>query len=88
MKEEKKMVVIKNSDDTTEEVELITYLISEDNMDTYMVYSKGEITGANQDEVIYISKITKDGNIYRLHGISDDNEWGQVQTLLKKIANA
>ena len=58
MKEEKNMVVIKNSDGTTTEVELITYLLSDDNISLYMVYSKGEETGVNQDEVIYISKIT------------------------------
>ena len=40
------------------EVELITYLISDDNMSTYIVYSKGETQGAEQDRIIYISKIT------------------------------
>ena len=88
MKEEKNMVVIKNSDGTTTEVELITYLLSDDNISLYMVYSKGEETGVNQDEVIYISKITKEDNFIKLHGISDDKEWEDVQLLLKKIANS
>ena len=87
MKEEKNMITVINSDGSTMEVELITYLIADDNVSLYMVYSKGEITGVNQDEVIYISRITKDGNEIELHGISDDNEWANVQNLLKKIAN-
>jgi len=87
MKEEKNMITVKKSDGSTMEVELITYLIADDNVSLYMVYSKGEITGVNQDEVIYISRITKDGNEIELHGISDDNEWANVQNLLKKIAN-
>ena len=54
---EKEMVVIENNDGSTMEVELVTYLISEDQMNTYLVYSKGEKNGALEDEVIYISKI-------------------------------
>ena len=87
MKEEKNMITVINSDGSTMEVELITYLIADDNISLYMVYSKGEVTGVNQDEVIYISRIIKKGNEIELHGISDDNEWANVQNLLKKIAN-
>ncbi len=84
---EKEMVVIENSDGSTMEVELVTYLISEDQMHTYLVYSKGEKSGALEDEVIYISKILKDGEILKLEEIVDENEWLAVQQLLKKIAN-
>ena len=88
MEEEKEKVVVQNSDGSKSKVELITYLISDDNTKSYIVYSKGEITGADQDEVIYISRIEKDGELLKLKGIADDEEWASVQVLLKKIANA
>ena len=70
------------------EVELITYLISDDNMSTYIVYSKGETQGAEQDRIIYISKISKEADKIMVSEIMDDNEWASVQQLLKNIANA
>ena len=85
---EKKMITIKNSDGTSLEVELITYLFSEDNQTYYVVYSKGELNGAENDEVIYISKIKNDGSKLVVEEITDDIEWANVQVLLKKIANA
>ena len=88
MEEEKEKVVVQNSGGSKSKVELITYLISDDNTKSYIVYSKGEITGADQDEVIYISRIEKDGELLKLKGIADDEEWASVQVLLKKIANA
>ncbi len=86
--EEKEMVVIQNNDGTTMEVELVTYLISDDNQRTYLVYSKGEKTGVDEDEVIYISKVLSQDNSLKIQEIVDDNEWLEVQNLLKKIANA
>lgn len=70
------------------DVELITYLISDDNMKTYVVYSKGETQGAEQDRIIYISKVYKEDNKLKVSEIIDDEEWTQVQQLLKNIANA
>ena len=84
---EKEMVVIENNDGSTMEVELVTYLISEDQMNTYLVYSKGEKNGALEDEVIYISKIIEEGEILKLEEIVDEDEWTEVQKLLKKIVN-
>ena len=86
--EEKEMVMIQNSDGSTMEVELITYLISDDKSSSYLVYSKGEKMGADNDEVIYIAKIIKSGQTLEIGDITDDNEWTAVQRLLKKIANA
>lgn len=85
--EEKEMVIIENSDGSTMEVELVTYLMSDDRINTYLVYSKGEKNGAEEDEVIYISKIIQEGEVLKLAEITDDNEWLEVQKLLKKIAN-
>ncbi len=86
--EDKKMVLIENSDGTKIEAEFVTYLISKDKMKTYLVYSKGEKVGEKQDEVIYIAKLLKDGDIIKIDDIQDDAEWAEVQTLLKEIANA
>lgn len=85
---EKKMVRIENSDGSFIDVELITYLFDEDQQKDYIVYSKGEINGAENDEVIYISKIINDGSSLIIDEIIDEEEWTNVQTLLKKIANA
>jgi uncharacterized protein YrzB (UPF0473 family) len=84
----KEMIYIQNSDGSKEEVELVTYLISDDNTKSYLVYSKGEKTGVEEDEVIYISRVVYDGAIIKLQEIEDDTEWSEVQRLLKKIANA
>ena len=84
----KNMIKIQNSDGTSMEVELVTYLISDDNMKSYLVYSKGEKTGVESDEVIYISRIVQEGEVLKLAEIVDDVEWADVQKLLKKIANS
>jgi hypothetical protein len=86
---EKEMITIENKSDGSKlNVELITYLISDDQQSKYIVYSKGEVTGAEGDEIIYISRISKNGETLIVEEILDDNEWMNVQTLLKKIANA
>ena len=86
--EEKEMITIQNSDNSTMDVELVTYLVSEDGQNKYLVYSKGEKTGVNDDEIIYISKFEIDNGNYQISAIVDDNEWLSVQQLLKRIANA
>ncbi len=85
---DKKKVVIENKDGTTLEVEVITYLISEDQKNHYIVYSKGETSGTEGDEVIYISRIINNSGTLMIEEIKDDTEWNNVQLLLKKIANS
>ena len=85
---EKEMIEIVNKDGSSEQVEVITYLISEDGQSKYLVYSKGETQGDEQDHVIYISKMISDNDTYKLEEITSDEEWTSVQHLLKKIANA
>ncbi len=86
--EDKKMITIKNPDNTTIDVELITYLISDDKQNKYIVYSKGEKIGAADDEIIYVSKLMQNNGVLTISEIVDDNEWLSVQNLLKRIANA
>ncbi len=86
--DDKELVEIENQDGSIEKVELITYLISEDNLRNYMVYSKGEVQGEQIDHVIYISKVIKENGNLKLFEVVDDAEWKDVQHLLKKIANS
>ena len=85
---DKEMVKIIDADGNEQEVELVTYLISDDDVNTYIVYSKGETQGAEQDRIIYISKLFKEDDLLKISEITDDEEWANVQQLLKKIANA
>jgi len=85
---DKKKVTIENKDGTTKEVELITYLVSEDQKKRYIVYSKGEAAGNDGDEIIYISRIVNNNNTILIEEIKDEAEWSAVQLLLKKIANS
>ena len=85
---DKKMIIIENSDGNKSEVQLVTYLMSEDQQINYIVYSKGEVSGNEGDEIIYISRLARNGDALYLEEIQDDIEWTNVQTLLKKIANA
>ena len=87
MKEEKRIITIKNSSGENMEAELITYLISEDNRTSYMVYSKGEKVGADDDEIFYITRIVDKGNIVEMYPIDNDDEWKKEKKLLKRIAN-
>ncbi|MDO5003013.1 MAG: DUF1292 domain-containing protein [bacterium] len=80
-------IIIVNKDNTEEEVEIVTYLNSRDNMNQYLVYTKGE-NQPNGDVIIYISKIKEDKDSMKLEEIVDEAEWKEVQKLLKEIANA
>lgn len=85
---EKEMITIKKLDDTIMNVELVTYLVSDDLQSKYIVYSKGEKIGADDDEIIYVSRVAQEDGMFKITEIVDDNEWLNVQNLLKRIANA
>lgn len=82
----KELVEIIDPNGKVEQVQLVTYLISDDKLRQYIVYTKNEVRG-NNEHVIYISKLYKVGDEKRLDEISDDQEWLYVQSLLKRIAN-
>ncbi len=85
--ENKEMVEIIDVDGLKKEVEVVTYLNSEDNKRQYLVYTKGEVVEETQNQVIYIARIVKEETGYTLVEITEDTEWMDVQHLLKKIAN-
>lgn len=80
-------IVIVHTNGKEEEVELVTYLNTKDSMNQYIVYTKGE-KQSNGDIIIYISKLIEEDNKKKIVEINDDEEWKNVQTLLKEIANA
>ena len=80
-------IIIVDTEGKEEEVELVTYLNTKDSMNQYIVYTKGE-KQSNGDIVIYISKLIEEDNKKKIVEINDDEEWKNVQTLLKEIANA
>ena len=85
---EREFISIVNVDGSIENVELVTYLISDDRLRKYVVYTKGEVQGDQGDQIIYISKIISENDSLKLEEIVDDAQWAEVQVLLKKIANA
>ena len=81
-------ITIKHEDGNTEVVQVVTYLVSEDGLRNYIVYFKDEVQGVDNDHVIYISKLIDNNGLLNVEEITEDSEWIEVQTLLKKIANA
>lgn len=86
MGEDRKIEII-DAQGNKNEVFLVTYLVSDDNLKQYIVYTKNEIRGAEGDQIIYISRLFKDNEGLKIQEITDDAEWAEVQRLLKKIAN-
>lgn len=86
--ENREMAELVDIDGLSSEVEVVTYLNSEDNKRQYVVYTKEEIQEETGNQIIYIAKIIPDGNAFKLEEITDDLEWIDVQHLLKLIANA
>ena len=80
-------ITVRHQDGNVEDVLVVTYLVSDDTLSNYLVYSKGESQGLDNDRVIYISKIIENREILYLEEIKEDEEWQNVQKLLKKIAN-
>lgn len=86
--EDTKKIQIVTSDGNVDTVNLVTYLINESGDKKYIVYSKDEGYGSSGDKIIYISSLHTDNNMLTVQEIVDDNEWNEVQKLLRKIANA
>lgn len=84
----KEMAELIDIDGLSHDIELVTFLNSDDDKRQYVVYSKGEVQHETGNQVIYIAKLLPDGNEFKLEEITDDIEWVDVQRLLKQIANA
>lgn len=86
--EEKDIVELVDSSESKTSIEVVTYLTSLDETKNYVVYTKGEVRGEARNHVIYISRIQKSGDNYEIDEITSDDEWADVQRLLKRIANS
>lgn len=86
--DKKEMAELIDIDGLSSDIEVVTYLNSDDDKRQYVVYTKGEVQEETGNQVIYIAKMIPDGNNFRLEEITDDVEWIDVQHLLKAIANA
>lgn len=86
--DKKEMVELIDIDGLSKEVEVVTYLNSEDDKRQYIVYTKGEAQAETGNQVIYIARIVPVDDKLTLEEITDDVEWVDVQHLLKKIANS
>ncbi len=84
--EEKETIIIENENGESFETELVTYLVSKDKENVYIVYTNNEVE-ENGDQVIYVSKVVAKDNTVKIEEILDDSEWLDVQELLKEIAN-
>ena len=85
---QKEIVELIDSSGNKIEVEVVTYLVSQDKLKRYVVYTKDEVRGEANNHVIYISKLYKENDSYKIEEITNDDEWKDVQLLLKQIANA
>ena len=83
-----KDVEIVMPDGSIDKVKLVTYLLSDDGLRQYIVYTKSDFYGVEDDRVIYISKMNNEANVMNLSEITDDTEWTEVQKLLRRIANS
>ena len=85
--DKKEMAELIDVDGLSSEIEVITYLNSDDDKRQYVVYTKGEVQEQTGNQVIYIARMLKEKDMIKLEEITDDLEWIDVQHLLKKIAN-
>ncbi len=84
---EDKIKIIK-SDGSSFDAFLVTFLVNDDKTKRYVVYSKNESYGPENNKIIYISKLLKEDENYYVSEIVEDEEWVSVQHLLKLIANS
>ena len=86
--DKKEIAELIDIDGLSTEIEVVTYLNSEDDKRQYVVYTKGETQSQTANQVIYIARIVKEEEQLTLVEITEDAEWVDVQHLLKEIANA
>lgn len=85
--EDSRAIEIIDTEGNKSDAFLVTYLVSDDGLKHYIVYTKNEVRGTEGDQIIYISRLFKDSEGLKVQEIIDDSEWNEVQLLLKKIAN-
>lgn len=85
MEEKKEIMVATLPDGSKEEVEVLLAFKFNDNNKEYVVYTKNE-TDENGNVTIYVSNVTREGNIAKLVTVSDDNEWTRIKNVLRELS--
>lgn len=85
MNDKKDIMVTTLPDGTKEEVEVLLAFKFNDNNKEYVVYTKNE-TDENGNVTIYVSNVTREGNIAKLVTVSDDNEWTRIKNVLRELS--
>ena len=85
MEEKKEVMVATLPDGSKEEVEVLLAFKFNDNNKEYVVYTKNE-TDENGNVTIYVSNVTREGNIAKLVTVSDDNEWTRIKNVLRELS--
>ena len=85
MEEKKEIMVATLPDGSKEEVEVLLAFKFNDNNKEYVVYTKNE-TDENGHVTIYVSNVTREGNIAKLVTVSDDNEWTRIKNVLRELS--
>ena len=83
--EDKKILTIIEEDGTKEEVELVISFIFDADQKEYIVYTKNE-EDENGNVTLYCSSLDRSGEVPKMYGIHDDDEWARVKDVLRELA--
>ena len=86
MDEKKKMTLsIIGEDGSIDEVEVVIAFEIKDTKKEYVVYTKNE-KDENGNVTVYVSRVDRSGDIPKLYGIDDEEEWNRVKDVLRKLS--
>ena len=83
----KKMMSIVLEDGTVDQVEILLSFEFNDNKKEYVVYTKNE-TDENGNITIYVSSVTRDGEMPKLGGVDSDDEWARIKNVLRELSKS
>jgi len=82
---EKKLLSIIKEDGSKEEVELLVCFEFNDNKKEYVVYTKNE-TDENGNITIYVSSVTRSGDMPKLGAVESEEEWSRIKNVLRELS--
>ena len=81
----KKIMSIVQEDGSIDEVEVVIAFEFKDTKKEYVVYTKNE-KDENGNVTVYVSRVDRSGDIPKLYGIDDEEEWNRVKDVLRKLS--
>jgi len=82
---ERKIMSIVMEDGTTDKVEILLSFEFNDNKKEYVVYTKNE-TDENGNITIYVSSVTRSGDMPKLGAVESDEEWSRIKNVLRELS--